>query len=290
KSPMWITPLPPSLSALGEGSHGSILNGNYAPNRLSSAWKPTLYAPSDFVDETNFVKASGAFLDAKTYREAIEVSQEVAAEVIQEGHDTPSDEVEQPPLAEQVQKGDGDSPVPKDNAEDSYTLEHRHSGTLSRAAQRTASEVRRGREAVWSIAQELRLTEELAIEAISRSTGLPFERNVSPQGAPEIVFDAVYQTDEEVTVIEVKYNRSGGLPKNGYQDSLHMAFAYYAKLPKAKQRIFSFILAVVFEEGISQVNKDLFRRAFHIKLADYPFPITLRTFEKAELQATLFER
>lgn len=41
KSPMWITPLPPSLSALGEGSHGSILNGNYAPNRLSSAWKPT---------------------------------------------------------------------------------------------------------------------------------------------------------------------------------------------------------------------------------------------------------
>ncbi|UJW77138.1 GGDEF domain-containing protein (plasmid) [Rhizobium sp. SL42] len=43
KSPMWITPLPPSLTALGEGSHGSILNGNYAPNRLSSAWKPTHY-------------------------------------------------------------------------------------------------------------------------------------------------------------------------------------------------------------------------------------------------------
>lgn len=41
KSPMWITPLPPSLTALGEGSHGSILNGNYAPNRLSSARKPT---------------------------------------------------------------------------------------------------------------------------------------------------------------------------------------------------------------------------------------------------------
>ncbi|MGI2034038.1 alpha/beta fold hydrolase [Rhizobium panacihumi] len=36
--------MPPSLSALGEGSHGSILNGNYAPNRLSSAWKPTLQA------------------------------------------------------------------------------------------------------------------------------------------------------------------------------------------------------------------------------------------------------
>ncbi|MBB4525923.1 UNVERIFIED_ORG: putative cupin superfamily protein, partial [Rhizobium sophorae] len=31
----------PPLAALGEGSHGSILNGNYAPNRLSSAWKPT---------------------------------------------------------------------------------------------------------------------------------------------------------------------------------------------------------------------------------------------------------
>ena len=36
KSPMWITPLPPPLTALGEGSHGSILSENYAPNRLSS--------------------------------------------------------------------------------------------------------------------------------------------------------------------------------------------------------------------------------------------------------------
>jgi type IV secretory pathway VirB10-like protein len=38
---MWITPLPPSLTALGGRSHGSILNGNYLPNRLSSAWKST---------------------------------------------------------------------------------------------------------------------------------------------------------------------------------------------------------------------------------------------------------
>jgi predicted esterase len=40
---MWITPLPPSLTAFGGRSHGSILNGNYLPNRLSSAWKPTGY-------------------------------------------------------------------------------------------------------------------------------------------------------------------------------------------------------------------------------------------------------
>ncbi|WP_205909941.1 YgjP-like metallopeptidase domain-containing protein, partial [Tabrizicola caldifontis] len=41
KSPMWITPLPPPLTALGEGSHGSILSGNYTPTRLSSGWKST---------------------------------------------------------------------------------------------------------------------------------------------------------------------------------------------------------------------------------------------------------
>ncbi|MGV1822603.1 hypothetical protein G6L32_25385 [Agrobacterium tumefaciens] len=41
KSPMWITPLPPSLTAFGGRSHGSILSGNYLPNRLSSAWKTT---------------------------------------------------------------------------------------------------------------------------------------------------------------------------------------------------------------------------------------------------------
>jgi hypothetical protein len=41
KSPMWITPLPPSQTALAKRSHGSVLNGNYALTRLSSAWKST---------------------------------------------------------------------------------------------------------------------------------------------------------------------------------------------------------------------------------------------------------
>jgi len=38
KSPMWIAPLPKPLTALGQGSHGSILSGSYAPIRLSSGW------------------------------------------------------------------------------------------------------------------------------------------------------------------------------------------------------------------------------------------------------------
>ena len=33
---LWITPLPPPLTALGKGSHGSVFSENYAPNRLSS--------------------------------------------------------------------------------------------------------------------------------------------------------------------------------------------------------------------------------------------------------------
>jgi hypothetical protein len=44
-SPMWITPLPPPLTALGKGSHGSVLSENYQPNRLSSGRKSTL--PTD---------------------------------------------------------------------------------------------------------------------------------------------------------------------------------------------------------------------------------------------------
>ena len=36
KSPMWITPVPPAALRFGEGSHGSILSGNYAPTRVSS--------------------------------------------------------------------------------------------------------------------------------------------------------------------------------------------------------------------------------------------------------------
>jgi hypothetical protein len=44
KSPMWITPLSPPLNASGKGSHGSILDGNYAASRLSSGWKSTVDA------------------------------------------------------------------------------------------------------------------------------------------------------------------------------------------------------------------------------------------------------
>ncbi|MBX4865108.1 hypothetical protein HJA86_35365, partial [Rhizobium bangladeshense] len=46
----------------GEGSHGSILNGNYAPNRLSSAWKTTdAYRDSQieaFLDEVDDLSRS----------------------------------------------------------------------------------------------------------------------------------------------------------------------------------------------------------------------------------------
>ena len=38
---MCITPLPPWRCALREGSHGSILSGNYPLNRLTSKWKST---------------------------------------------------------------------------------------------------------------------------------------------------------------------------------------------------------------------------------------------------------
>ena len=39
-----ITPLSPLLSALGVGSHGSVLSENYAPYRLSSDLKSTAFA------------------------------------------------------------------------------------------------------------------------------------------------------------------------------------------------------------------------------------------------------
>jgi hypothetical protein len=51
KSPMWITPLPPPLTALEEGSHGSILSGNHAPTRLSSEWKSRAQIPLLSIDK-----------------------------------------------------------------------------------------------------------------------------------------------------------------------------------------------------------------------------------------------
>ncbi|MGV1964083.1 RidA family protein [Agrobacterium sp. 22-222-1] len=56
---MWITPLPPSLTALGGRSHGSILNGNYASNRLSSEWKPTAHGYSAAIRSGDLLFVSG---------------------------------------------------------------------------------------------------------------------------------------------------------------------------------------------------------------------------------------
>ncbi|WP_210304750.1 response regulator, partial [Rhizobium sp. BK212] len=47
----------PPLTALEGRSHGSILNGNYAPNRLSSAWKPTITALEEGAVEVDAVQA-----------------------------------------------------------------------------------------------------------------------------------------------------------------------------------------------------------------------------------------
>jgi hypothetical protein len=57
---MWITPLPPTLKALGEGSHGSTLNGNYEPTRLSSGWKSTAEAVLKLMMESDVDGLIGA--------------------------------------------------------------------------------------------------------------------------------------------------------------------------------------------------------------------------------------
>jgi hypothetical protein len=41
-SPMWITPLPPPLTALGVGSHSSVLSENYSPNLIIYNLKSTV--------------------------------------------------------------------------------------------------------------------------------------------------------------------------------------------------------------------------------------------------------
>ena len=64
KSPMWITPLPPPLSAQGEGSHGSILSGSYATSRLSSRWKSTSLPSADWL-------LADRGYDADWFREAL---------------------------------------------------------------------------------------------------------------------------------------------------------------------------------------------------------------------------
>ncbi|WP_198672045.1 hypothetical protein [Pseudogemmobacter bohemicus] len=53
---MWINPLPTPIAASGEGSHGSVLTGNYAPARLSSAWKSTKV---DVIEELRISVAVG---------------------------------------------------------------------------------------------------------------------------------------------------------------------------------------------------------------------------------------
>ena len=139
-----------------------------------------LYAPSDFKDEDNFVKASKAQVEAK--------------------------------LQSEISFSGGTSNLQRAASDGALTVEHDPTAAAPALSDESliASPATDEGAALSSlvIMQRAKLAEKNALDALAAELGVEFDRNVSPRHRRDLIFDAVHASDHALILAEVKYVRN----------------------------------------------------------------------------------
>lgn len=217
-----------------------------------------LYAPSDYVDEANFVNAASSLVSAKIDQEAAELSEVTDEEVVDPMGGTRSS----------VGSGDGLSVT-------SPSSEQNHDGRLDVKESRLASD---------RIAYLL--AEDFAMLSINGEFGGEFKRNVSPANMRHVVFDAVKDDVSGITVVEIKYRRR--LSGISFMSEFESIKEYYEKLSDDRRSSFKFIYAVVVGglPGGEEVEAGKrYAMALRTRLSRLPFECILRIYSYKKLES-----
>lgn len=127
------------------------------------------------------------------------------------------------------------------------------------------------------------LAEELVLAKLSKDLGVQFDRNVTPRGQPNIMFDAVAMVPGKTLAVEVKFTRQGLYPREMLARTFDRVQSFISTLPEELRRNFQFVFAVAVDteapERLERLKSSLARIA-----SDYPFNTRVEIYNFSELE------
>ena len=204
-----------------------------------------LYAPSDYKDERIF---QDLFVPTKPEDRTREIEEEVASEV---------GAVAQPSATEQRVEPVGQNTKIAETANLQMTAND--FGIISLVA------------------------EDYAVRKLQSIVGMPFSRQVSPRGMPQVRFDAVSTSSEKIIAVDVKYTRSGRPSADVLDRTLARVERFYQALTSVERKVFEFIIVYVVDQGAVERVDQLKARAARA-LSQHSFSSRIEIFTFAELE------
>ncbi len=127
------------------------------------------------------------------------------------------------------------------------------------------------------------LAEELVLAKLSKELGVQFDRNVTPRGQPNIMFDAVAMAPGRTLAIEVKFTRQGMYPRELLARTFDRVQSFIATLPEELRRNFQFVFAVAADTEVPERLEKL--KSLITRVAgDYPFNTRVEIYNFSELE------
>jgi len=127
------------------------------------------------------------------------------------------------------------------------------------------------------------LAEELVLGKLSKDLGVQFDRNVTPRGQPNIMFDAVAMAPGRTLAVEVKFIRQGICSRDMLVKTFDRVQSFISTLPEELRSNFQFIFAIAADTEVSE-NLERLKSTLARISADYPFNTRIEIYNFSELE------
>ncbi|MDW9519142.1 hypothetical protein GOB43_17920 [Sinorhizobium meliloti] len=132
------------------------------------------------------------------------------------------------------------------------------------------------------------LIEELAVAQLETQMNVKFDRNVSPQGMPGLVFDGVWSNGVKTIVVDITYIRAQSISPIALERRFAAVAPYFDRLSKASREQFELVAVFVIEDYSSEAAAKL-TQIGHKVSSRYPFKSVINAWSADYLRGNLRE-
>lgn len=127
------------------------------------------------------------------------------------------------------------------------------------------------------------LAEELVLAKLSKELGVQFDRNVTPRGRPNVMFDGVAMAPGASRAIEIKFTRNCMYTRELLQRPFDRVLSFLESLPEDFRKNFQFVFAIV--SAIDSPERFARLQSLLTSIAaDYSFKTRIEIYSLSELE------